>query len=132
MAVDSSRRRQQKDRHDNGRTKDRSSRQLMARKEVMITQELIKTDNVSVRVKRLDLDASTDWHYHSDVTDYFVCLSGVVQVEAKNPDEVVILHPGQRVGIKHHQPHRIVNTHDNESEYLLIQGVGKYDFKKVS
>ena len=97
----------------------------------MGNQELIKTDKVFVRVMELEVGAATHWHYHSEVTDYFVCLSGLVQVETKNPDEVNILHPGQRLGIKHNQAHRVANAYDNRSEYLLIQGVGKYDFNKV-
>jgi len=97
----------------------------------MGNQELIKTDKVSVRVMELTVGAATSWHYHTEVTDYFVCLSGLVNVETKNPDEVIILHPGQRLGIKHNQAHRVVNAHGNRFEYLLIQGVGKYDFNKV-
>jgi len=98
----------------------------------MGNQELIKTDKVSVRVMELAEGASTNWHYHSEITDYIVCLSGAVKVETKNPDEETILHPGQRIVIMSHQPHCVVNAHISGSEYLLIQGVGKYDFNKVS
>jgi len=98
----------------------------------MNVQEVLKTKDVSVRVMELDLGTFTEWHYHSEVTDYFVCLSGLVKVETKNPDKVTVLSPGQRIGIVHNQPHRVVNAYDKKSEYLLIQGVGKYDFNMVS
>lgn len=97
----------------------------------MNNQDIIRTDNVLVRVMKLAKDASTGWHYHTEVSDHFVCLNGVVQVEARNPDELVILHPGQRAEIKPPQVHRVINTHTDKSEYLLIQGVGIYDFNKV-
>ncbi|HXE96869.1 MAG TPA: cupin domain-containing protein [Dongiaceae bacterium] len=96
----------------------------------MSNQDIIRTENVLVRVMDLEKDASTGWHHHTEVSDYFVCLNGVVQVEARNPDEVIILHPGQRTEIKPPQVHRVLNTHTDKSEYLLIQGVGTYDFIK--
>jgi len=75
-------------------------------------------------------DASTDWHHHTVVSDFFVCLNGVVKIEAKNPDEAVILNPGQRAEIKPPQVHRVTNINKDKSEYLLVQGVGPYDFIK--
>jgi quercetin dioxygenase-like cupin family protein len=97
----------------------------------MSNQEIIKTENVLVRVMELEKDALTEWHYHSEVSDYFVCLNGVVRVESKSPDEAIILYPGQRIEIKPPQVHRVINVHTDKSEYLLIQSVGKYDFNKV-
>jgi len=96
----------------------------------MSNLDIIRTENVLVRIMNLAAGASTDWHYHTDVNDYFVCLTGVVKVEAKTPDEEVILLPGQRAEIKTPRIHRVVNIHDDTSEYLLVQGVGTYDFIK--
>ena len=93
--------------------------------------EIIKTDNVLVRIMELIKDASIDWHYHIEITDYFVCLNGGIKVETKNPDKVIILQPGQRAEVKPPQIHRVLNTHDEKSEYLLVQGVGVYDFIKA-
>lgn len=97
----------------------------------MGNHDIIRTDNVLVRVMGLEKDASTDWHHHTEVSDYFVCLNGIVRVETKNPDETVNLHPGQRAKVKPPQVHRVTNTHIDKSEYLLIQGAGTYDFIKT-
>lgn len=97
----------------------------------MSHQDIIRTENVLVRTMGLEKGASTDWHYHTEVIDYFVCLNGVVRVESKSPDEVMILHPGQRAEIKPPQVHRVINCHTDNSEYLLVQGVGAYDFIKA-
>ena len=94
----------------------------------MSNREIIRTETVLVRIMELTKGAATEWHHHTDVSDYFVCLNGVVRVEAMNPDETVILHPGQRAEIRPPRIHRVVNHHDDKSEYLLIQGVGSYDF----
>ncbi len=97
-----------------------------------MSNQIIRTDNVLVRVMELKESSSTDWHYHSEVIDYFVCLNGVIRVETKSPDDLFILHPGQRAEIKPPQVHRVINSHNGESKYLLIQGVGLYDFIKVN
>ena len=97
----------------------------------MDNQEIIRTDTVLVRIMELAEGAATDWHYHSEVKDFFVCLSGAVHVESRNPDEVIPLQPGQRAEISPPRVHRVVNSHTGTSEYLLVQGTGTYDFNKV-
>ena len=97
----------------------------------MSNQDIIRTENVLVRIMVLEEGAYTEWHYHTEVNDFFVCLTGIIWVEAKEPVEVVILHPGQRTEIKAPQIHRVINVHKGLAEYLLVQGVGKYDFNKI-
>jgi quercetin dioxygenase-like cupin family protein len=90
--------------------------------------EVIKTDNVLARIMSLKEDASTEWHYHTETKDFIVCLTGRILVESRTPVEVYILHPGERAEIYARQVHRVVNVYKEKSEYLLIQGVGRYDF----
>ena len=40
------------------------------------------------------------------------------------------MHPGETAEVTPQQVHRVINTHDDRSVYLLVQGVGKYDFIK--
>ena len=94
----------------------------------MSNREIIKTENVLVRIMELEKDASTEWHFHSAVTDFFVCLKGAVQVQTKNPDEITSLQPGEQAEVTPRQVHRVVNIFEEKAEYLLIQGVGSYDF----
>lgn len=96
----------------------------------MDNRDIIRTNNVLVRIMKLEKGSSTEWHHHTEVTDFFVGLQGLVRVEARNPDEAVTLHPGQRSEIAHHHIHRVVNAYDGTSEYLLAQGIGQYDFIK--
>jgi len=92
---------------------------------------IMKTDNVSVRIMDLDQGAATDWHFHTQVADFFVCLSGVLQVQKRDPDEKMQLLPGQYLQLGAGQVHRVTNIGDGKAEYLLVQGVGIYDFCKV-
>ena len=97
---------------------------------MMKNREIFKTDNVLVREMVLEKDASTEWHHHSEVADYFVCLTGWVRVETQNPDATFSLHPGETAEVKPPHVHRVINVHEDRSVYLLVQGIGKYDFIK--
>ena len=98
----------------------------------MSSNEIMKTENVLVRTMKLEKNGSTEWHYHSEVRDVFVCLHGALRVETRNPDGETLLIPGQRTEVAPGNVHRVVNAAGDTAEYLLIQGVGKYDFIKVA
>ena len=93
---------------------------------------LIQTDTVRVRVMELQPGEATAWHFHREVTDHMVCLSGVIEVRLQPDAAVHVLLPGQRCTVAVLQVHQVANTSDSETgSYLLIQGVGRYDFNPV-
>lgn len=49
-------------------------------------------------------------------------------VRAQKPDEESKLLPGRHCQIKAGRIHQLENLGDDEASYLLVQGVGKYDF----
>lgn len=92
---------------------------------------LIQTDTVRVRVMDLQPGEATPWHFHREVTDHMVCLSGEIEVRLQ-PGAPHVLSPGQRCMVKVLQVHQVANTSASETaSYLLIQGVGRYDFNPV-
>ncbi len=98
----------------------------------MANREIIRTDTVSVRIMELAGGAATEWHYHTEVTDFFVGLSGTVVVETRQPENTVTLLPGERTDVPVGRVHRVVNLSPGMAEYLLVQGVGHYDFRRVA
>lgn len=94
----------------------------------MNSQEIMKTENVLVRIMALAKDGATEWHFHTEVRDFFVCLQGAIRVEVRDPGEQLLLLPGQRAEVVPRRLHRVMNVASDRSEYLLIQGVGVYDF----
>lgn len=94
----------------------------------MAERVVVKSSEVSVRVMELEPGASTEWHHHSQVNDFFVCLKGALQVETRDPYHVVVLQPGETAEVKTPVVHRVLNLHQEPAEYLLTQGVGTYDF----
>ena len=58
----------------------------------------IVAEGADLRVSVLTLAAGqcVPWHYHSDITDSFVCLEGPMVVETRAPRHEYVLEPGQR------------------------------------
>ena len=57
----------------------------------------IVAEGADLRVSVLTLAAGqcVPWHYHSDITDSFVCLEGPMVVETRAPRHEYVLEPGQ-------------------------------------
>ena len=91
---------------------------------------IIETDNTKVRIIGLDANKKAPWHHHTEVKDEFFCLEGVIEVQYKNPGKTVLLSPGERCTVEAGVIHRVTNPGNNPSKYLLVQGIGKYDFIK--
>ena len=92
---------------------------------------IAKTDDLRVRVMALEPREAADWHYHTQVTDNIFCLAGRILVRMREPEEGVHLVPGERCVVEGGRVHQLENLEDFESSYLLIQGMGKYDFNSL-
>ncbi|MFP6758464.1 MAG: cupin domain-containing protein [Alphaproteobacteria bacterium] len=71
------------------------------------------------------------WHFHRQVEDIFYCLAGGIAVLTRGPEEDTRLRPGETCRVAARRPHRVNNTADTDSRFLIIQGPGKYDFVPV-
>jgi mannose-6-phosphate isomerase-like protein (cupin superfamily) len=104
-------------------------RELLKGIEMPVGEEVIlKTENARVRIVELGPDEVASLHSHNEVTDNMFCLSGRMSVRMKNPDEEVFLLPGQRCTVAQGRVHQVVNAEATITTYLLVQGVGRYDF----
>jgi len=90
---------------------------------------MLETDTVRVRILALEEGQATAWHFHTEVTDKMLCLSGRIAVEYLNPQERIELDPGGRCEVSVGRQHRVVNLENETAKYLLVQGIGRYDFK---
>jgi len=68
------------------------------------------------------------WHYHNNVQDTFYVLSGSVRLFLRDPKEEVRLGPGDTYSVKARRPHLVVNGGDASATFLVLQGIGEYDF----
>ena len=89
---------------------------------------VMQTADVRVAEYVLQPGDGPSWHHHSEVTDRFYCLDGLIGVESRDPPQKTLLRPGEACSVPPRVVHRAVNAADGVSRYLLIQGVGRYDF----
>jgi quercetin dioxygenase-like cupin family protein len=72
------------------------------------------------------------WHYHTNVTDWYFCLGGTLRIETRAPRADERLATGGRYAVLPKTAHRISNGGDGgDCRFLLLQGVGVYDFNKI-
>ena len=68
------------------------------------------------------------WHYHNNVRDTFYVLSGSLRLFLREPKEEVRLGPGDSYAVQPRRPHLVVNGGDGSATFLVLQGIGEYDF----
>jgi quercetin dioxygenase-like cupin family protein len=68
------------------------------------------------------------WHYHNNVRDTFYVVAGSIRVFLQDPKEKVELTPGQSFAVPPKRPHLVTNAGDTSAVFLVLQGVGEYDF----
>ena len=89
---------------------------------------IAKGADVLVREYVLGPGEFIPWHHHTQVTDNCYSLEGVVLIETRAPAMRRELNPGESATVTPPTAHRVSNSTGKPCRFLLIQGVGKYDF----
>ncbi len=71
------------------------------------------------------------WHYHKESTDYYFVLEGTLTVFTREPEEMRTFGAGTDYKIAPETAHLITNNSTVDCRFLLLQGVGRYDWVKV-
>jgi quercetin dioxygenase-like cupin family protein len=99
------------------------------------TVEKVETVAASptLRAKRFTLAVGQEipWHYHNEITDWFFCLDGKLRVETRAPRQEHLLPVGGSCSIPAKTAHRVSNAGDGRCQFLILQGVGTYDYVPV-
>jgi len=94
--------------------------------------ELILADkNVQARVITLAPRESIPWHYHSQTTDYYFVLSGTLEINERGQKGHLSLNVGERHQLQPGIAHFLANNAVIDCQFLLLQGIGKYDWINV-
>lgn len=88
---------------------------------------LINSNGVRVVEFALSPNSSGAWHHHSEMLEHCYCLSGRLTIEIAEA-ESVNLGPGNRYELPAGVKHRIRNEGNHTASFLVIQGIGAYDF----
>jgi mannose-6-phosphate isomerase-like protein (cupin superfamily) len=77
------------------------------------------------------------WHHHTAVFDVFYCLAGTLTVERmdvfsgeRQPN--LVLQVGDSAKVEPGTAHRPFNATGSPCRFLLVQGVGAYDFLRYT
>jgi len=82
------------------------------------------------RISELQLSPTqkVPWHTHSNVSDTFYVLEGEMRLFLQEPKEQVNLKPGEVYVVRPKRPHLVTNGGAKSLTFLVLQGVGEYDF----
>ncbi len=95
---------------------------------IVTEQILLSTSDALVRILTLAPEEDGQWHRHSEIDDCVVCLRGAIRLESSDPDESIVLQPGEQARVDVGRRHRVSNPSSQTSSYVLVQGPGRYDF----
>jgi quercetin dioxygenase-like cupin family protein len=87
--------------------------------------------DVQARVITLAAGDSIPWHYHTETTDHYFVLRGSLTIATRNPNEEHELGIGDRHRIMPGTAHLLSNRGTTQTQFLLLQGVGNYDWVKA-
>jgi quercetin dioxygenase-like cupin family protein len=82
------------------------------------------------RISELTISATQEvpWHSHSRVQDTFYVLVGSLRLSLREPEEERYLGPGETYSVKPRRPHRVSNAGGSSATFLVLQGIGEYDY----
>ncbi len=68
------------------------------------------------------------WHSHTNVQDTFYVLQGRIRLFLRDPKEDVRLAPGETYAVRPGRPHLVTNPGPASAVFLVLQGIGEYDY----
>jgi mannose-6-phosphate isomerase-like protein (cupin superfamily) len=71
---------------------------------------------------------SVPWHFHHHIRDTFYVLEGSIRIFLRDPDEEVRLAPGETFTVEPGRPHCVANGGATSATFLILQGIGEYDY----
>jgi quercetin dioxygenase-like cupin family protein len=77
---------------------------------------------------RISRAQKVPWHYHNNVQDTFYVLEGQIRIFLQSPKEELRLGPGETYTVRPRRPHLVINGGDASATFLVLQGIGEYDF----
>lgn len=93
------------------------------------SRELVaQTAGLRVQVLTIGPRQCVPWHHHTTITDTFFCLEGPIVVQTRRPDAVHEQQVGDRVSVPANRPHTVFAQGQGRCNFVLVQGVSRYDY----
>lgn len=68
------------------------------------------------------------WHFHTNVQDTFYVIEGSLRLFLREPKQEVRLGPAESYAVAAKRPHLVTNGGPTSTTFLVLQGIGEYDF----
>lgn len=82
------------------------------------------------RINELQLSPTqkVPWHFHTNISDTFYVLEGEMRLFLQDPKQEVRLKPGETFVAAPGRPHLVTNAGSSSLTFLIMQGIGEYDY----
>lgn len=94
-------------------------------------ETLAEVPGLRVRLLTLLKGQIVPWHYHSTITDTFFCMRGPMRILTRSPVASHTLFNGDTLAVDPCTPHFVEASSVAGCQFMIIQGVGKYDYVPV-
>jgi quercetin dioxygenase-like cupin family protein len=95
-----------------------------------VERRAMHAERPGFRINEIQISPSqkVPWHYHNNVQDAFYVLQGRIRIFLRDPKEEVRLGPGETFSVAPKRAHLVVNGGEVSATFLVLQGIGEYDF----
>lgn len=90
-------------------------------------ETISETEGLRVVLLTLSGEQCVPWHLHTEISDVFFCLEGRLRIERRD-DDGGRLGAGDRYTVPPGAAHRVSALGGDRCRFLVVQGVGRYDF----
>lgn len=91
-------------------------------------EPIAEASGLRVQVLTIGPGQCVPWHRHTRITDTFFCLAGPMVIETREPEGTLHLRCGEHARVPPGQPHRVTAESDGRCRFVIVQGVGEYDY----
>jgi len=103
----------------------------MSNYKVKSIEPIMMGSDVQARLFTLAPGETIPWHFHRTAADHYFVLEGALTVVTREPDSSRTLGVGDDYRITPGMVHLIANRSAIDCRFLLLQGIGKYDWVKA-
>ncbi|HEY7159638.1 MAG TPA: cupin domain-containing protein [Acidobacteriota bacterium] len=98
-----------------------------------VERRALHAERPGFRISELQISPTqiVPWHCHSNVQDTFYVIEGEIKIFLRDPDEQVVLSPGNTYSVKPQRPHLVKNAGKTSATFLILQGIGEYDYVPI-
>ena len=95
-----------------------------------VERRTLHAERPGFRISELQISRTQQvpWHYHNNIHDTFYVIEGYIGLFLREPTEKVRLGPGDTYSVRPRRPHMVINSGDCSATFLVLQGIGEYDY----